>query len=281
MSSTQQPGVFTRRHLMMVMVLVLSGFAPAVAQSPSAAPPQRSLSTASLASLKQDLVIADRILFDERFLDTAGHVSVRLAPDRFLMAWRRAPELIVAEDLMEYDLDGNVADAKGRPLILERFIHAEIYRARPDVRAIVHGHTPSLVMFSSSNIPLRPLYSGAGFIGQSVPAFKNGDAGGGVQSADLGRKLAEAMGTGGAVLMRGHGVVVAAPSLVALVQRAISLDTNAQLVARLLSMGDKEPMYIRPNPAGGAASAEGGAGGDNSREWEAYKRRAEALMKRN
>ena len=147
MNSAQQLCVFTRRHLMMAMVLVLSGVALAAAQSPSAAPPQRSLSTASLASLKQDLVIADRILFDEQFLDTAGHVSVRLAPDRFLMAWRRAPELIVAEDLMEYDLDGNVADAKGRPLILERFIHAEIYRARPDVRAIVHGHKPSLVMF--------------------------------------------------------------------------------------------------------------------------------------
>lgn len=93
MSSAQQPGVFTRRHLIMVIVLVLSGFARAVAQPLSAAPPQRASSTASLASLKQDLVIADRILFDERFLDTAGHVSVRLAPDRFLMAWRRALSL--------------------------------------------------------------------------------------------------------------------------------------------------------------------------------------------
>lgn len=281
MRRVQRPDMFTRRHFMMVIALALSGYSLVVAQSPGASPRQGSSAAASLASLKQDLVIADRILFDEEFLDTAGHVSVRLAPDRFLMAWRRAPELIVAEDLMEYDLEGNVADARGRPLILERFIHAEIYRARPDVRAIVHGHTPSLVMFSSSNIPLRPLFSGAGFIGESVPAFKNGDAGGGVQSADLGRKLAEAMGKGGAVLMRGHGVVVAAPSLVALVQRAISLDTNAQLVARLLAMGDKEPMYIRPNPAGGAAGAEGGAGGDNSREWEAYKRRAEMLMKGN
>ena len=281
MSRVQRPYVFTCRQLVMVIALAFTGFSLVVAQSPGAIPPQGSSAAASPGSLKQDLVIADRILFDEEFLDTAGHVSVRLAPDRFLMAWRRAPELIVAEDLMEYDLDGNVADARGRPLILERFIHTEIYRARPDVRAIVHGHTPSLVMFSSSSIPLRPLFSGAGFIGESVPAFKNGDAGGGVQSADLGRKLAEAMGKGGAVLMRGHGVVVAAPSLVALVQRSISLDTNAQLVARLLAMGDREPMYIRPNPAGGAAGAEGGAGGDNSREWEAYKRRAEMLMKRN
>jgi len=281
MSRAQRPEVFARRHLAMIIAVALGGFSLVMAQSPGAIPPRGSSVAASLASLKEDLVIADRILFDEEFLDTAGHVSVRLAPDRFLMPWRRAPELIVAEDIMEYDLDGKVADAKGRPLILERFIHSEIYRARPDVRAIVHGHTPALVMFSSSNIPLRPLFSGAGFIGESVPAFKNGDAGGGVQSADLGRKLAEAMGRGGAVLMRGHGVVVVAPSLMALVQRAINLDTNAQLVARLLSMGDKEPMYIRPNPAGGAADPQGGAGGDNSREWEAYRRRAEMLIKRN
>ena len=147
---------------------------------------------------------------------------------------------------MEYDLDGNVADAKGRPLILERFIHAEIYRARPDVRAIVHGHTPSLVMFSSSNIPLRPLFSGAGFIGQSVPAFKNGDAGGGVQSADLGRKLAEAMGTGGAVLMRGHGVVVAAPSLALWFMRDQPGYERAARVPPSVN-GRQGTMYIRPS----------------------------------
>jgi HCOMODA/2-hydroxy-3-carboxy-muconic semialdehyde decarboxylase len=195
------------------------------------------------------------------------------------MAWRRAPELIVVEDIMEHDLDGNATDAKGRPAYQERFIHSEIYRARPDIRAVVHGHTPSLLLFSSSNIPLQPLFAGAGFIGQSVPAFKNGDAGGGVNNAELGRKLAETLGKGGAVLMRGHGVVVAAPSLVALIQRSINLDTNAQLVARLLSMGDKEPMYIRPNPGGGGGAAQTGPGGDDSREWEAYKRRAEMLMK--
>jgi ribulose-5-phosphate 4-epimerase/fuculose-1-phosphate aldolase len=248
------------------------------AQPQEGAPP----GAPSVAALKQDLVVANRVLFDEDFVDTAGHVSVRLDATRFLLAWRRAPELIVVEDLIEHDLDGNGRDAKGRPLYLERFIHTEIYRARPDVRAIVHGHTPSLVMFSSSNVPLRPLFSGAAFIGESVPAFKNGDAGGGVNNADLGRKLAATLGKSGAVLMRGHGVVVTAPSLVALVQRAISLDTNAQLVARLLAMGDKEPMYIRPaagRGGGDGAPPQGGAGGDSSREWEAYKRRAEMLMK--
>ncbi len=259
------------RALVVVVAMGLLTQAPAGAQQPS------------VASLKQDLVVANRVLFDEGFVDSAGHVSVRTAPDRFLMAWRRGPELVVVEDIMDHDLDGNTTEARGRPVAQERFIHSEIYRARSDVRAIVHGHTPSLVMFSSSNIPLRPLFAGAGFIGNGVPAFKNGDAGGGVNTADLGRKLAATMGANGAVLMRGHGVVVAAPSLVALVQRAINLDTNAQLVAQLLAMGDKEPMYIRPNPpnpAGEGAAAQGGPGGDNSREWEVYRTRAAAIMKK-
>jgi ribulose-5-phosphate 4-epimerase/fuculose-1-phosphate aldolase len=229
----------------------------------------------SLSSLKEEVVVATRVLFDSGFLDTAGHVSVRLDANRFLMPWRRAPELIVADDVMEYGLDGKAADARGRAVVLERFIHAEIYRARPDVTAVVHGHTPSLLLFSSSNIPLRPLFAGAGFIGDQVPAFKNGDAGGGVNNAELGRALAQSLAKGNAVLMRGHGVVVVAPSAVALIQRAMNLDTNAQLVAQLLAMGDREPMYIKPNPNAG-----GGGGGDNAREWEAYKRRAEVLMKR-
>src|SRR5687768_5535103 len=98
---------------------------------------------------------------------------------------------------MDHDLDGNTTETKGRPVALERFIHTGIYSARPDVRAVVHTHTPSLVMFSSSNIQLRPVFAGAGFIGSGVPAFKNGDAGGSVNNADVGRRLAGSMGTTG------------------------------------------------------------------------------------
>ena len=252
-----------------VMLLVVFSMAPQSRSVTHAQAPPR-----STESLKEEVVVATRVLFDSGFLDTAGHVSVRLDATHFLMPWRRAPELVVADDVMEYDIDGSAADARGRALVLERFIHAEIYRARPDVMAVVHGHTPSLLLFSSSNIPLRPLFAGAGFIGESVPAFKNGDAGGGVNTAELGRGLAATLSKGGAALMRGHGVVVVAPSAVVLIQRAMNLDANAQLVAQLLAMGDKEPLYIRPNPGAG------GGGGDNAREWEASKRRAEILMKR-
>ena len=269
---------FTRRRLMIVMLIAvaLSSLSLVAAQQ-GAAGAHGTAAAPAMEALKADVVIANRILFAEGFLDTSGHVSVRLDGDRFLMARSVAPELAVVADIMEHDFDGNVFDAENRQPYFERFIHGEIYRARPDVGAVVHGHTPSLAMFASSNIPLRPVYRNVAFIGHSVPVFKNGDAGSEVRSPELGRKLAETMGTGGAVLLHGHGVVVAARNLPVLIRRAVSLETNAQLVARLLAMGDNEPNYIRPSPGGGGARARGGAGGDNSKHWEAYKRRAEAL----
>jgi ribulose-5-phosphate 4-epimerase/fuculose-1-phosphate aldolase len=138
-------------------------------------------------------------------------------------------------------------------------------------------------MFSSSNIPLQPLFSSVGFIAPSVPAFQNGEGGGGVNSAELGKRLAETMGKNGAVLMRGHGVVVAAPSLAALVPRALALDTNAKLVAQLLAMGDKSPIYIKPGGGGGGGGAGAKpvpAGGNDSREWQAYKLRVQEILKK-
>src|SRR5688500_11780028 len=110
----------------------------------------------STESVKEEVVVATRVLFDSGFLDTAGHVSVRLDANRFLMPWRRAPELVAADDVMEYDLEGRVADARGRALGMERFIHAEIYRARPEVTALGSGHIPPPTLFLSTPTSLRP-----------------------------------------------------------------------------------------------------------------------------
>lgn len=246
--------------------------------------------TAPNRALLDDLVVANRILVEKGFLETQGHVSVRSDrdPNRYYMSWRRAPELIVVDDILEHDLDNNVANAKGHALYQERFLHGEIYKVRPDVRAIVHGHTPSIVAFSSSNIPLRPVIAGANFVGQGVPAFQNGASGGGINNAATGARLAQALGKNGAVLMRGHGVVVVGPSLPALVLRAVSLDTNAQIQSRILSMGDK-PIYLEPAEntgrgtaapaAAGRGAAAPDAGSDNAREWEAWTRRVQKLLK--
>jgi ribulose-5-phosphate 4-epimerase/fuculose-1-phosphate aldolase len=269
---------FTRRNVMSALPVALGGLLLAATQrvDAAAAPAQGPSAGPANATILEDLVVSNRILVDKGFLDTSGHVSVRhdRNPNRYLMAWRRAPELIVAEDIMEHDLDNNVIDANGRTPYRERFIHSAIYKVRPDVQAIVHGHTPSLVAFSSSHIPLQALFGRAAFIGKDVPVFVIGEGGGIVGTPELGDDLARTLGNGGALLMRQHGVVVVGRTLPELVSRSINLDTNAQLQARILAMGDT-PIYVPPRENTGT----GGRAPDNTREWEAYKRRALMLMK--
>src|SRR5215470_7014396 len=110
--------------------------------------------------LIDDLVAANRILDREGVLDGFGHVSARHGGDRarFLLARSMAPGLVTANDIMEYDLDGNAIDPRGRVLYVERFIHSEIYKAHPEVEAIVHSHSPSIIPFGATAVPLRPIY---------------------------------------------------------------------------------------------------------------------------
>src|SRR5216117_1389697 len=124
-------------------------------------------------ALIENLVAAYRILAQQGVLDGFGHVSARhnRATNRFIMSRSLAPELVTAGDLIEFDLDGNAVDDRGRSLYSERFIHAEIYRARPDVRAVVHNHAPALIPFSVTTVPLRPMYHMVSFIGNGVPVF--------------------------------------------------------------------------------------------------------------
>ena len=123
--------------------------------------------------LIDDVVLANRILAQEGVLDAFGHVTARhnRNPNRFLMSRSLAPALITADDLIEYDLDGNAVNAKGRSEYSERFIHAEIYRARPDVNAVAHSHAPSIIPFGVSVVRLRPVYHMAGFITEDIPIF--------------------------------------------------------------------------------------------------------------
>ena len=110
-------------------------------------------------ALIADLVAANRILADEKIFDAFGHVSARDSrnPNRYYLARSLAPALVTAADILEFDLDSNAAGAKGTALYLERFIHGEVYKARPDVMAIVHDHSPALIPFGVSSVPLRPM----------------------------------------------------------------------------------------------------------------------------
>ena len=125
------------------------------------------------AVVLEDLVAANHILVDQGVLDGFGHVSIRHphAPNRYLLARNIAPDLVTAADILEYDLDSNPIDAKGQRTFLERFIHGEAYKARPDVHAVIHSHSPTVVPFGISRHALQPVFHMSGFLAVGVPVW--------------------------------------------------------------------------------------------------------------
>ena len=195
------------------------------------------------ATLLEDMVIGSRILADFGVLDGFGHVSARhpTNPDRFLMSRSLAPALVTADDIMEFDLDGNAVDARGRSLFLERFIHAEIYRARPDVMSVVHTHSPGVIPFSVSKVPMRAMYHNPSFLAVGVPVWDIrtdfGETNMLVSNSAIGKSLAQALGDKPVVLMRGHGDVAVGPSVRMAVFRAYYTDVNAKLQSQAIALG--------------------------------------------
>src|SRR5215475_7499707 len=228
-------------------------------------------------ALIENLVAAYRILAQQGVLDGFGHVSARhnRADNRFIMSRSLAPELVTAADLIEFDFEGNAVDAKGRSLYSERFIHAEIYRARADVRAVVHNHAASLIPFGVTNVPLRPMYHMASFIGNGVPVFDIRKSSGItdmlVSDSKKGHALAEVLGDKAAVLMRGHGVAVVGSTIPIAVGRSIYLDLNAKVQAQAIGLGGNIT-YLDPQEA--QKMMDNGENRAYERPWELWKARA-------
>ena len=203
-----------------------------------------------LSSNLQDLVTANRILAHEGVVDAFGHVSFRHPgdPGRYWLSRSRAPELVVAEDLMEFTLEGDPIDQQDRPMYTERPIHGGIFQARPDVQAVVHNHSMAVIPYGVTNTPLRPILHLAALIGEQVPVWDIRDAFGDtnmlVTTMDQGRDLAKTLGVGRVALMRGHGCVVAGASIRAAVMASIYLQVNAQLLTESLRLG--EVTYLSP-----------------------------------
>jgi ribulose-5-phosphate 4-epimerase/fuculose-1-phosphate aldolase len=226
------------------------------------------------ADVIADLVAGNHILAQEGILDGYGHISVRQPGnrERFLLARSLAPELVAAGDILEFGLNGEPIDPKGRTPYKERFIHSEIYRVRADVNAVVHCHTPSLIPFADSTVPLRPMYHQSAFLAAGVPVFEIRQAAGMtnmlVETAPLGAALAKSLADKPAVLMRGHGAVVTADSILNVVGRSIYLDLNARIQAQAIALGGKIT-YIDPEEAKKYAASD-----NYSRAWELWKRKA-------
>jgi ribulose-5-phosphate 4-epimerase/fuculose-1-phosphate aldolase len=241
--------------------------------------PQTALKSAGPVdpALIENLVAAYRILAQEGVLDGFGHVSVRHNADanRFILSRSLAPELVTAKDLMEFDLNGNAIDANGRSLYSERFIHAEIYKARPDVKSVVHSHAPSLIPFGVGSVPLKPVYHMAAFIGGGVPVFDIQKSFGMtdmlVSDSAKGVALARVLGNKTCVLMRGHGAVVVGPSIQHAVGRSIYLEINARVQAQAMALGGNIT-YLAPAEAQKVMDA--GENRGYERAWELWKSKA-------
>jgi ribulose-5-phosphate 4-epimerase/fuculose-1-phosphate aldolase len=190
-----------------------------------------------------DLVAANRILADQGVLDGYGHVSMRhsSAANRYFLSRSKSPAIVTAEDIMEYDLDSNPVDQQGRLMYIERYIHGEIYKARPDVNAIVHSHSPTVIPFSVTTVKLRPICHMSAFLKHDVPNFEIRDCDGMtdllIRNAKHGAGLASTLGSNNVALMRGHGNVCVGPNVMTAVYRAVYTEINARLQAQAIALG--------------------------------------------
>jgi len=211
------------------------------------------------AALVDKLVAANRILYKQGVVDGFGHASVRhdKSPGHFLLARNMAPGLVRREDIVTFDLDGAALDAGERRVYLERFIHGEIYRARPDVHAVVHSHSPSVIPFGVTGQPLRPIFHMSGFLGEGAALFEIRDTGGDtnmlISDNRLGVALAASLGDRSTVLMRGHGSTVVGSSIEQAVYRAIYAEVNAKLQLQAVTLG--KVTYLNAAEAQLAATA--------------------------
>jgi ribulose-5-phosphate 4-epimerase/fuculose-1-phosphate aldolase len=198
--------------------------------------------------LIKDLAAASRILAAQGVVDGFGHVSLRhpAAPNRYFMSRSLAPALVTPDDLIEYDLDSQPCNANGRNSFLERFIHGEIYKARPDINSVVHSHSPSVVPFGLVNVKMQAMFHNGAFIAAGVPVFDIREKFGAtdmlVSDGVKGVALAQAMGKKDIALMRAHGSVACGPTLQTAVFRAVYTEVNARIQHMTLALGNGAPI---------------------------------------
>jgi ribulose-5-phosphate 4-epimerase/fuculose-1-phosphate aldolase len=214
-----------------------------------------------LPALIDDLVAANHILYYHGIVDGYGHVSFRSPTDpaHFYMAAAVSPGRVVAADVVELDLDGRLVGDQKRPTYSERFIHAEIYRARRDVNAVVHSHSPTVIPFGITGVALRPVMHSAAFLYTGVPVFDTRGVAAAtsllVNNPEVAKALAARLGSNAVVLMRGHGDAVVAGDIREAVSRAIYTEVDARLQLQAISLGRKIE-YLSPQEGRAMAAPE-------------------------
>ena len=267
------------KNLSRIARTLLSGLFSVALVLGSAAPARAQVRLdAGLATVIDDLVAANRILFNEGVVDGFGHVSARSPtdPSHFFMARSVAPSIVTSTDIMEFDADGKPVGNDTRQPHAERFIHSEIYRTHPEVKAVVHAHSPAVIAFGVANVALRPVYHMGAFLGRGTPIFDTRDTARPspetdllVKNAALGAKLAEKLGASSVVLMRGHGFTAVAGSVPVAVFRAIYTEQNARIQADAMKLGT--PHFLSEQEA---ALAQATMEPLSVRSWEMWRRQA-------
>jgi ribulose-5-phosphate 4-epimerase/fuculose-1-phosphate aldolase len=232
-------------------------------------------------NLITELVIANRILANEDVVDAYGHVSVRNpeAPERFFLAHSRSPALVEAGDIVEHTLDGEALKSEARPLYLERFIHAAIYEARPEVMAVVHAHAEDVLPFTITREALQPVIHSGAFIGAEVPVWDIAERFGErtnllVTNLAQGRDLAKRLAGNNVALMRGHGFAAAARSLIDVVRMSVYLPRNARVQFKALQMGELKPLSAGEIQARAAGPGYKPQSPETQRAWQYWAQRA-------
>ena len=229
-----------------------------------------------------DLVAAYRILAEHGVIDAYGHVSLRSEkdPNSYFLAGHIAPENVTEDNIIEYDLDSNPVDARGRESVRERYIHGEVFKARPEVMSVVHSHSHTVVPFSVTEVPLRPVFHMAAFVGEGLPNYEIRDFQKGtdllVKTPFLGQALAKTLGRAPAALMRGHGATVVGENLPRAVGRSIYLEISArmQLQAMMIAGPGGRITYIDEAEVKASVPAQ-----NYNRAWPAWREKALARLK--
>lgn len=257
-----------------VIVAVCAAFCAAIVLPAAPPAPQGTASLSNDPKLIEDLVYANRILYQQDVLDGFGHVSARSDkdPSHFLMSRSMAPGLVTSSDIMEFDKSGEPVDPRGRNAYVERYIHAAIYRVRADVKAIVHSHSPDIIPYSVTGTVLRPVYHVSAFLRLGAPIFDSqegfGDTDMLIRDNKLGDALAKALGNSGVALIRGHGFVAVADSTPIVVYRAIYTQMNARVQSEAMKLGTIK--FLTP---GEAVKAQAIVEATVGRPWELWKSR--------
>lgn len=230
-----------------------------------------------------DLAAASRILAERGVVDGFGHVSMRHpdSPERYLMAKAIAPALVTPDDILEYDLDSVPCNAGDRRSFLERFIHGEIYRARPDINAVVHSHSPSVIPFGLTGRDIQAMFHNAAFLAAGVPVFDISEKFGAtdmlVSDCPKGVALAESLGDKDIALMRAHGSVACGPTLQTAVFRAVYTEVNARIQHWTIALAGNGPIAALSEEEGRLADMPNQTAG--MRAWDLW--RAEVRAKVN